>query len=70
MPKKPVVTTKELVNILVTLGFTEAKAKSTSHVVFKHIDGRRTTVSMHGKNTEIPTGTLYAIIRDLDITKE
>ncbi len=69
MPKMPVVTTKELVKVLLKLGFIEAKARGTSHVVFKSIDGRRTTVSVHG-NTEIPMGTLHAILHDIDISKE
>ena len=39
-----------------------------SHRVMKHADGRRTTVPMHGK--DIPKGTLLAILRDIEITKE
>jgi len=70
MSKYPPVKTKDLIKILSNLGFVEAKAKSTSHLVFKHLDGRRTTVSIHAKSKEIPIGTLYSIIRDLDITKE
>lgn len=69
MPKLPVVKTKELVNVLVKLGFLQAKAKGTAHRVFKHIDGRRTTVSVHG-NSEIPRGTLLGILSDLNISKD
>lgn len=69
MPKLPRVKTKEIVDIFIKLGFIQAKAKGTSHRVFKHLDGRRTTVSIHG-NSEIPIGTLLAILRDIDITKD
>jgi predicted RNA binding protein YcfA (HicA-like mRNA interferase family) len=69
MPKLPTVKTKDMVRVLGKLGFVQAKAKGTSHRVFKHVDGRRTTLSIHGNN-EIPTGTLFAIVRDIDISKE
>ncbi|TRZ52506.1 addiction module toxin, HicA family [bacterium] len=69
MPKLPVVKTKELVDVLMKLEFLQAKAKGTSHRVFKHIDGRRTTVSIHG-NSEIPRGTLLGILSDLNISKD
>lgn len=41
---------------------------SGSHKVLKHTDGRRTTIPVHGK--DIPKGTLLAILRDTEITKE
>ena len=69
MPKMPAVKTRDLVRVLLALGFFVAKAKGTSHQVFKHADGRRTTVSVHA-NTEIPIGTLHAILHDIDIPKE
>jgi len=68
MPKMPIVKTKELIRVLLKLGFVEAKTKGTSHIVFKHTDGRRTTVSFHGNKT-IPIGTLYAILHDIDVPK-
>ncbi len=69
MPKLPVIKTKELVDILIKFGFLQAKAKGTSHRVFKHIDGRRTTVSIHG-NSEVPKGTLLGILSDINISKD
>lgn len=69
MSKMPAVKTKELVDILINFGFLQSKSTGTAHRVFKHIDGRRTTVSIHS-NTEIPIGTLLAILRDIDITKD
>jgi len=35
----------------------------------KHSDGRRTVVPMHS-NKDIPKGTLLAILKDIQITKE
>ena len=69
MPKLPVVKTKELVDVLMKLGFLQAKAKGTSHRIYKHTDGRRTTVSIHG-NSEIPKGTLLGILNDINISKD
>ena len=69
MSKLPVVKTKELIDVLTKLGFLQAKAKGTAHRIFKHIDGRRTTVSIHGNN-EIPRGTLLGILNDLNISKD
>ena len=34
----------------------------------KHVSGKRTTVPIHGK--DIPKGTLLAILRDVEISKE
>lgn len=69
MPKLPAVKIKELVDVLMKLGFLQAKAKGTSHRIYKHTDGRRTTVSIHG-NSEIPKGTLLGILSDMNISKD
>lgn len=69
MPKFSAVKTKEVVDILIKIGFIQAKSKGTSHRVFKHIDGRRTTVSVHGNN-EVYIGTLLAILRDIKVSKD
>ena len=69
MPKLPVVKSKDLVRALKSVGFFEHRQKSTSHLVMKHNDGRRTIVPLHlGK--DIPKGTLFAIIKDIQIAKE
>ncbi|MDP3735374.1 MAG: type II toxin-antitoxin system HicA family toxin [bacterium] len=66
MPKLPPVKDRELIRALKQLGFFEHPERGTSHLVFAHPDGRRTTVSRHpGK--DIPRGTLRAIIRDSNI---
>ena len=69
MPKIPQIKDRELIRVLKKLGFFEHPERGTSHLVFAHQDGRRTTVSRHpGKN--IPKGTLRAIIRDINISPE
>lgn len=69
MPKLPVVKSKDLVKALKSIGFLEHRQRSTSHLVMKHNDGRRTIVPMHS-NKDLPKGTLFAIIKDIQITKE
>jgi predicted RNA binding protein YcfA (HicA-like mRNA interferase family) len=69
MPKLPVIKDRELIRVLHRLGFFEHPERGTSHLVFKHPDGRRTTVARHpGK--DIPRGTLRAILRDMNISTE
>ena len=67
MPKLPVVTPQKLIKVLEYFGFIHVGG-SGSHKVMKHISGKRTTVPMHGK--DIPKGTLLAILRDIEISKE
>lgn len=69
MSKLPVVKSKDLVRVLKLIGFLEHRQRSTSHLVMKHSDGRRTIVPMHS-NKDIPKGTLFAILKDIQITKE
>lgn len=69
MPKLPPVKDRQLIRVLKKLGFFEHPERGTSHLVFAHSDGRRTTVSRHpGK--DIPRGTLRAILRDINISPE
>ena len=69
MPKLPVLKDKELIKVLLKLGFKEHAESGSSHLVFKHPDGRRTTVARHpGK--DIPNGTLKGIIRDISISTD
>ncbi len=69
MPKTPTITAKELIRALKTLGFFEHRYSGTSHLVMKHKDGRRTVVAIHS-GKDIPKGTLLAILRDIQTTKE
>lgn len=69
MPNLPVIKDRELIRALRKLGFFEHPEHGTSHLVFGHPDGRRTTVSRHpGK--DFPRGTLRAILRDVNISPE
>jgi predicted RNA binding protein YcfA (HicA-like mRNA interferase family) len=66
MPKLPVIKDRQLIRVLKVLGFLEHPERGTSHLVFKHPDGRRTIVARH-QGKDIPRGTLRAIVRDLNI---
>lgn len=68
MPHLPVIKDKELVKFLKKIGFFEHSEKGTSHLVFKHADGRRTIISRHSK--DIPSGTLRSILKDISISPD
>ena len=69
MPKIPQVKARDLVKVVSKLGF-KFRDQSGSHAVYVHPDGRRTTISVHPKET-IGIGLLTKIIKkDLQITKE
>lgn len=69
MPKLPSLTGKELGKVIEKLGFVHTHTKG-SHMVFKHADGRKTTVPYH-QGEEIGPGLLNKIIKkDLGITRE
>jgi len=63
-PAKPA----EVVRILENMGFCLIR-QSGSHAVYRHPNGRWTTVPIHpGK--EVAKGTLHKIIKDVGITVE
>ena len=69
MAKLPKLTGKELGKIVKKFGFVYSHTTG-SHLVFKHPDGRRTTIPHHA-GEEIGPGLLTKIIkRDLQITRE
>ncbi len=68
MAKLALISGKKLCKILEKLGFRPIRAKG-SHVRFKHSDGRRTVVPVHG-NEEIGRGLLMAILKQIKIDKE
>jgi predicted RNA binding protein YcfA (HicA-like mRNA interferase family) len=68
MAKLPQLKARQVIKVLETIGF-ERTRQSGSHAIFKHPDGRRTTVSVHPTKT-IPTGTLRRIIEDSGLTEE
>jgi predicted RNA binding protein YcfA (HicA-like mRNA interferase family) len=69
LEKLPKLTGKELAKIVVKFGFVYSHTTG-SHMVYKHPDGRRTTIPVHS-GEEIGPGLLGKIIKkDLGITRE
>ena len=69
MAKLPKLTGKELAKVAVKLGFI-FDHQTGSHMVFKHPDGRKTTIPYHA-GEDIGPGLLTKIIKhDLKITRE
>ena len=68
MVKLPKISGKELCKILEKLGFEKIYGKG-SHVRFKHQDGRRTVVPVHG-NEDIGPGLLLTILKQIGISRE
>jgi predicted RNA binding protein YcfA (HicA-like mRNA interferase family) len=63
-PAKP----EEVIRVLERLGFVRIR-QSGSHAVFRHPDGRWTTVPVH-PGQDVAKGTLHKILRDSGITGE
>ena len=69
MAKLPRLTGKELAKIIEKLGFVHNHTTG-SHMIYKHKDGRKTTIPYHA-GEEIGPGLLTKIIkRDLQISRE
>ncbi len=68
MPKLPVIKSNQLVKILSKIDFFEFHCVG-SHKQFKHSDGRRTTIAVHS-GRDVPTGTLRAILNEINISVE
>jgi predicted RNA binding protein YcfA (HicA-like mRNA interferase family) len=67
MSRLPLLTAKELITILLHLGF-ELKRQKGSHKFFQHKDGRTTVIPDHGTE-QIDRGLLNKIIKqDLMMT--
>ena len=62
MPPLPVISGKDLIHFLQSLGFIVIRIKG-SHYRLRHPDGRVTTVPVH-KNEDLPKGLLRKIIRE------
>jgi predicted RNA binding protein YcfA (HicA-like mRNA interferase family) len=61
MSKLPLLTAKDLINIIIRLGF-ELKRQKGSHKFFQHKDGRTTVIPDHGSE-QIDRGLLNKIIK-------
>jgi len=68
MTKLITISGKKFCKILEQLGFEKIYGKG-SHVRFKHPDGRRTVVPVHG-NEDLGKGLLRTILNQVDLTKE
>lgn len=58
----------ELAKVARKLGFEKVRQKG-SHSRWKHLDGRSTTIPIHG-NAEIGSWLFYEILRQMGITEE
>ncbi|MFQ5521169.1 MAG: type II toxin-antitoxin system HicA family toxin [Candidatus Methylomirabilia bacterium] len=68
MGRLPVLSAREIIAVLRKMGFEEVRQRG-SHKQFKHADGRRTTVPVHG-GRDISPLLLRQIIRDIRSTRE
>lgn len=67
-PRLPQLSAREIIRLLERHGFT-LERQSGSHAIYRHPDGRRTTVPIHGKR-DIGRGLLRRILRDAGLTPE
>jgi len=68
MTKLITISGKEFCKILERLGFKKIYGKG-SHIRFKHPDGRKTVIPVHG-NEDLGKGLLRTILNQIDLTKE
>ncbi len=69
MPKLPRIKARELVRVVIKLGF-RFRAQSGSHAVYVHPDGRKTTIPIHPRQ-ELGAGLLTKILKkDLHLSKD
>ena len=68
MSQLPVLSSREVIAILGKMGFEEVRQRG-SHKQFRHSDGRRTTVPVHGGRDIAPL-LLRQIIKDIQVTPE
>lgn len=67
-PRLPSITARRLISILERRGFVQVR-QSGSHAIFRHRDGRRTTVPIH-KSRDLGRGLVRQIMRDAELTVE
>jgi predicted RNA binding protein YcfA (HicA-like mRNA interferase family) len=67
MSKLTIISPKDMVKLLVTIGFVEIRQKG-SHKTFKHNNGRTTVIPFHGE--ELGRGLIRKILRDIDISTD
>ncbi|RCX09083.1 putative RNA binding protein YcfA (HicA-like mRNA interferase family) [Anaerobacterium chartisolvens] len=65
MSKLTVISSKDMVKVLESLGFNENRQKG-SHKNFRHQDGRTTVVPFHGE--DLGRGLIRKILKDIEIS--
>ena len=65
MSKLAIISSDDMIKILLKLGFTESRQKG-SHKFFIHKDGRTTLVPYH--NEDLGRGLIWKILKDIDIS--
>ena len=68
MSRLPMVTAKEMIQFLHHLGFVEAR-RHGSHIFFRHLDGRTTTVPDH-PGEDLGRGITNKILHDAEVTRD
>lgn len=68
MPKYPILKPIDLIKILHYLGFEQTRQKC-SHIIFKHKDGRSTTVPFH-KGRDLSPLLLKQILKEISVDLE
>ncbi len=66
--KLPALRSTELIKLVEKKGFVKVR-QNGSHAIYKHIDGRRTTIPVHSGKT-IGRGLLKQIMKDSDISAD
>lgn len=67
MSKLTIISSKDMVKVLESLGFTEIRQKG-SHKGFKHKDGRTTVVPFHGE--DLGRGLIRKVLKDIEISPD
>jgi predicted RNA binding protein YcfA (HicA-like mRNA interferase family) len=68
MSQYPSLTGNQLLKVLLKIGFLVVRIKGSHHRI-EHLDGRKSTIPVHGKETLGP-GILLKILRDIDLTRD
>lgn len=68
MPKLRPAKPEQIIKVLKKLGFVKIR-QSGSHAIFRHSDGRWTTVPIH-KGRDVGKGLLHKILKDAEISSE
>ena len=68
MTRLPILDSRTLEKVLFGLGFERVRQKG-SHVLYRHPDGRTTTIPFH-EGRDLARPLLHEILREIDLTPE